>query len=86
MGTFINGLGRKSNLDKWASYAKKNSYGDNAKQCKEQLAPAGRGDREDDWIPNNKDWQEDQHHKGWVDMKPTTADNTYTGKGGSKRD
>jgi hypothetical protein len=24
--------------------------------------------------------------RGWADMKPTTADNTYTGKDGTKRD
>ena len=24
--------------------------------------------------------------RGWADMKATTADNTYFGKGGSKRD
>jgi hypothetical protein len=24
--------------------------------------------------------------QGWANMNPTTADNTYTGKGGSKRD
>jgi hypothetical protein len=24
--------------------------------------------------------------RGWADIKTTTADNTYTGKGGSKRD
>jgi hypothetical protein len=28
----------------------------------------------------------DTEGRGWADMKPTTADNTYTGKGGNKRD
>jgi hypothetical protein len=36
-----------------------------------------------------KDWKQPQKKsegKGWADMRQTTADNTYTGKGGSKRD
>ena len=27
-----------------------------------------------------------EHWRGWSDIKVTTADNTYTGKSGSKRD
>jgi len=30
--------------------------------------------------------QRDREGNGWADMKATIADNTYTGKGGSKRD
>jgi hypothetical protein len=86
MGKYISGFAKESNLDNWASYAQKNSYGDNKAQCKEQLAPVGRGDREDDWKADK--WQEPQKKtegRGWADMKATTADNTYTGNG-SKRD
>jgi hypothetical protein len=88
MSKYISGLPTQNNLDKWASYAKRNSYGDNKAQCREQLAPAGRHDREDDWIPNSGDWQEPQKQsegRGYADMRPTTADNTYTTNKGSKR-
>ena len=46
MGKFISGLPTDNNLNKWADYAKRNSYGDNKAQCREQLAPVGRGGRE----------------------------------------
>ena len=46
MGKFISGLPTQNNLDKWADYAKRNSYGDNKAQCKDQLGPVGRGGRE----------------------------------------
>jgi hypothetical protein len=48
-------------------------------------APCGSHDAENDW---SSDWhqpQKDHEGRGWADMKPTNADNTYTGKGGSKR-
>jgi hypothetical protein len=35
-----------------------------------------------------KDWKQSQKReegRGWAKTKATTADNTYTGKGGSKR-
>jgi hypothetical protein len=86
MGKFISGLPTRNNLDKWHDYAKRNSYGDNKRQCRDPLAPAGRHDAEDNWSDK---WQEPQRKsegKCWADMKPTTADNTYTGKGGTKRD
>jgi hypothetical protein len=40
-----------------------------------------------DWSDDR--WQEPQKKtegRGWADMNATTADNTYTGKVGSKRD
>ena len=36
-----------------------------------------------------KDWRQPQRKeegRGWAKAKATTSDNTYTGKGGSKRD
>jgi hypothetical protein len=79
MGKFISGLPTDNNLNKWADNAKRNSYGDNKAQCREQLAPVGRGGRE------NYDWSSEQpvrktEGRGWADMKATTADNTYTGR------
>jgi hypothetical protein len=87
MCKFISGLPTQNNLDRWHSYAKQNSYGDNKRQCRDQLAPAGRHDAENDWSDDR--WQEPQKKtegRGWADMNATTADNTYTGKVGSKRD
>ena len=61
MGKYISGFATDKNLDKWADYAKRNSYGDNEDQCKEQLAPVGRGARENDW---SDDWKQPQKDKG----------------------
>jgi hypothetical protein len=57
MGKFISGLPTQNNLDRWHSYAKRNSYGNNSygnnkRQCRDQLVPVGRGDPENDWTDN----------------------------------
>src|SRR4029079_13647024 len=68
MGKFISGLPNNTNLDKWADYAKRNSYGDNKRQCRGQLARAGRHDAENDW---SDDWQQPQKSeegRGWADI------------------
>jgi hypothetical protein len=49
MGKFISGLPAQNNLDRWGRYAKQNSYGDNKRQCRDQFAPVGRGERQNDW-------------------------------------
>jgi len=85
MRKYISGFAKENNLAKWADYAK-NSYGDNKRQCRDQLAPVGRGGRENDWSDDWKQPQKDKEGRGWSDIKVTTADNTYTGKSGSKRD
>ena len=36
--------------------------------------------------PGSKTGKSNPDAPGWARMKPTTADNTYTAKGGSKRD
>jgi len=36
MCKYIAGVAKEGNLDKWASYARKNSYGDNIAQAKAQ--------------------------------------------------
>src|SRR5262249_38945253 len=51
--------------------------------------PSGRHDAENDWVPNDGDWQEPQKQeegRGWAKPTSDLSDNTYTGKGGSKRD
>jgi len=89
MGKFISGLPTDNNLDNWANYAKRNSFdtSETKAQSRDDLAPCGRHDAENDW--DSKNWHEahkDREGRGWADMKATTADNTCTGKGGSKRD
>jgi hypothetical protein len=86
MSKYISGLPSDNNLDKSANYAKRNSYGDNKRQCRDQLGPAGRHDAENDWSDDWKQPQKDKEGPGWADMKATTADNTYTGDKGTKRD
>ena len=85
---YISGTATKNNLDKWAKYAKDASFDPSAsrKQSKADLAPCGNHGREETY---SDDWQladRTDRGRGWADMKATTADNTYTGKGGSKRD
>ena len=63
----------------------KKSHGLGQRQCREQLA-LGRHDAENDYPDKWQQPQKKNEGRGWADMKATTSDNTYTGKGGSKRD
>jgi hypothetical protein len=59
----------------------------NKAQSKRDLAPVTPKGRDDNWNSGD-DWRVPQRKsegRGWADMRRTTADNTYTGKGGSKR-
>jgi hypothetical protein len=70
------GTPTKDNLSGWAQYAKGNSYQCEKTQAKAKADP-GLGD----------DWEQPQRKeegRGWT--KDSVTDNTYTGKGGSKRD
>jgi hypothetical protein len=49
--------------------------GDNKAQCKDQLAPAGRHDAENDW---SNDWRQPQRQeegRGWADINPAAKPN-----------
>jgi hypothetical protein len=81
------GISNKSNLAGWADYAKRNSY-----QCDDTQALKRGVDTEgaaadlkinEAGAPSLKPYHEG---RGWAKMDKVTADNTYTGKGGSKRD
>jgi hypothetical protein len=85
MGKFISGLPTQNNLDRWHSYAKQNSYGDNKRQCRDQLNSGGRHDAKNHWSDKWQEPQKKTEGRSWADMKATTADNTYTGKGGTRR-
>jgi hypothetical protein len=85
MGKYIAG----DNLKGWASYARKNSYHADKAKLMDQLNGAGTGDRINDCIPNNEDWREPQKKSegsGWAEISEAAKPNTYTGKGGSKRE
>ena len=81
------GIGNKSNLKDWADYAKRNSYMPDKAQLKANLGTDGA--KADYAAHDVKDWKQPQRKeegRGWAKAKATTSDNTYTGKGGSKRD
>ena len=82
-----------NNLDKWASYAKRNSY--DGSQCKAQskrnLAPV-KSLTNEEVIWSDDAWQTvpDESRvegRGWaLSDDRVAARNCYTGKGGNKRD
>jgi hypothetical protein len=83
MGKSISGINKQSNLDKWANYAKKNSYGDNDRQGKSQLDSRDKT-REASDGPATVRTKEGQ---GWAEFTSyCQRESAYTGKGGSKRD
>jgi hypothetical protein len=85
MSKYISGLPTQNNLDKWASYAKRNGYGDKKAQCKEQLAPLGRGDRENDYPDKWQQTQKREEGKCYTFTNDLARSNSFTGDGGSKR-
>jgi len=83
MGKPISGIGKASNLDKWAGYAKQNSYGHNKPQAKSQL-DSRDASREASDGPTAVRVKEGQ---GWAEFTSyCQRESAYTGKGGSKRD
>jgi len=75
----------------WADYAKSNSvdYGPIKAQSKKDPGPIQASGPENDWIPNDSNWREDQNKiegKGWKHWSDTSRKNSYTGRGGSRRD
>ena len=80
------GLANKDNLAGWAGRSKSNSYHTDKTQLRHDIGTEGaakdfKGDWSDDWqMPQCK-----SEGRGWAKAKATTADNTYTGPGGSKR-
>ncbi len=72
----------KENLAGWADYAKGNSYMPDKAQLKHNLGTEGAN--ADYRAHDVKDWKQPQRKsegRGW-----TGKADTYTGKGGSKRD
>jgi len=83
MGKFISGIGKQSNLDKWASYAKQNSYGHNKPQAKRQLDGRDKGHEADDGPTSVRT----KEGRGWAEFTSyCQRESAYTGKGASKRD
>jgi hypothetical protein len=91
---YISGLAKKGNLDKWADYSSRNSYdqSESKAQSKRDLAPVkGFHEEElgDDWsnrsgqvVPNSAKYE----GRGWKHWSEVSQRNSYTGKGGSRRD
>ncbi len=80
------GIGNKENLAGWADYAKRNSYQCDKAELRHKLN--GDGAAEDLKINEAKAPTMKPYHegRGWAKAKATTADNSYSGPGGSKRD
>jgi hypothetical protein len=91
---YIGGEGTKSNLEKWASYAKRNSFdqSESKAQSKRDLAPVEKFHAEelsDDWSNASGQVVLDKakyEGKGWKHWSEVSKTNSYTGNGGSKRD
>jgi hypothetical protein len=82
------GRGTQSNISDWQDYAKRNSFdqSDSKAQSRKDPAPVKAGQRISDW---SVDWQQPQKReegKGWRHWSELSQRNSYTGKGGSKRD
>jgi hypothetical protein len=86
----LNGLGTKSNINDWSAYAKENSFdpSESKAKSKRDLSDAGAtrdvnlGDVEG--FPQQQGGSEDA--RGWRHFSEVSRTNSYTGKGGSKRD
>jgi len=84
MGKTIPGLGKQSNLDKWANYARKNSYDGNEcrRQSRHDLDSSNIRETDDMAVPDVKT----KEGRGFYHPSDVSRTNSYTGKGGSKRD
>jgi hypothetical protein len=94
MANQLRGEGTKSNLREWADYCSRNSYdaSESRAQSKRDLAPVEGFHAEelsDDWknasgqvVPDSAKFE----GKGWKHFSELSRTNSYTGKGGSKRD
>jgi hypothetical protein len=87
MGKYIAGEATKGNLKSWGDYSKGNSYHADKAQLRHDIGTEGAAkDLAGDW---SRDWQQplkSQEGRGWAKINPAATPNTYTSKGGSKRD
>ena len=83
MGKPISGIAKQSNLDKWANYAKKNSYGDNDRQGRSQLDSRDKTHEASDGPTSVRT----KEGRGWAEFTSyCQRESAYTGKRGSTRD
>ena len=83
------GIGSRENLKDWTDYAEGNSFDQKASkaQSRHDLSADGcKADFKGDWSDDWKQPQRKSEGQGWAKMDKVAADNTYNGKGGSKRD
>jgi hypothetical protein len=78
------GTPTKENLAGWADYAKGNSYQCDKAELRHKLGTEGAA--EDLKINEAEAAPLKPYHEGRGWTKDSVTDNTYTGKGGSKRD
>ena len=78
---YISGLAKESNLDKWANYAKRNSFdqSDSKRQSKADFAPVEAAGRINDWSDDYRVAPKHQEGKGWVCANDLADRNTYSG-------
>ena len=74
----FSGIAKKDNLADWAARARDNSYSRDKAQARHDLASEGCA-KDYKEAPDFPVKQRQTEGRGWADMKPTTADNTYTG-------
>jgi hypothetical protein len=94
MANQLKGEGTKANIKEWSQYAHRNSYdqSESKAQSRKDLAPVeGFHEEElsDDWsnasgqvVPDAAKFE----GKGWKHWSEVSQRNSYTGKGGSRRD
>ena len=86
MGKYISGINKQSNLDKWADYAKQNSY--DGRECSKQ----SRHDLDASNIPEDSTGrdmsvprQRREEGRCFAEINPAAKPNTYTTDKGTKR-
>jgi hypothetical protein len=91
MANQLKGEGTKSNLRDWADYAERNSYdqSESKAQSRKDLAPVeGFHAEEVDYPEDARVVPEKATYegKGWRHWSDVSKTNSYTGRGGSRRD
>ena len=82
---YIGGEATKSNLDRWAKYAKDASFDPSASRRQSKRDLDAKSGREDSYPERFVADQTDQGDD-WKHYSDLSRTNSYTGKGGSKRD
>jgi len=82
---YIGGEAKKSNLDRWAKYAKDASFDPSASRRQSKRDLDAKSGREDSY-PERFVADTSDQRDGWEHYCDLSRTNSHTGKGGSKRD